>query len=92
MISYQELLRENDYLKACLNLDHTLYAVCICVKDGDISILGCVKFMNGTDHWRSRDKMFSNISGKKYWALVEKDVYKKYNKGRDSFVVKSKER
>ena len=92
MISYQELLRENDYLKACLNLDHTLYAVCICVNDANVSILGCVKFMNGTDHWRSRDKMFSNIPGKKYWALVEKEVYRKYNKGKDSFVVKSKER
>ena len=88
MKTYQELLRENNYLKNCLSLDDYVYAVCIGVDQEKVYTLGCVKFLNGVDHWRSRDKMFANINCKKYWALVEESVYKKFNNGKKSFIVK----
>tara|TARA_Y100000768_G_C23736180_1_gene567215 strand:+ start:150 stop:416 length:267 start_codon:yes stop_codon:yes gene_type:complete len=88
MKTYKELLREIDYLKCCLSLDEYVYAACIGVSGTNVKILGCVKFLNGIDHWRSREKMFKNFSCEKYWALVEKDVYEKFKKGKSSFVVK----
>lgn len=88
MKSYKELLREIDYLKCCLSLDEYVYAACIGVSGTNVKILGCVKFLNGIDHWRSREKMFKNFSCEKYWALVEKDVYENFKKGKSSFVVK----
>ena len=86
--TYKELLREIDYLKCCLSIDEYVYAACIGVTGTNVKILGCVKFLNGVDHWRSREKMFKNISCEKYWALVEKDVYENFKKGKSSFVVK----
>ena len=88
MKTYKELLREIDYLKGCLSLEDYVYAACIGVSNTDVKVLGCVKFLNGVDHWRSRDKMFNNINCKKYWALVEKDVYENFKKGKSSFIVK----
>ncbi len=88
MQTYKELLRENDYLKSCLSLDSYVYAVCIGVNNKEVKALGCVKFLNGLDHYRSRDKMFKNVNCIKYWALVEKSVYETFKKGKDSFVVK----
>lgn len=88
MTSYKELLREIDYLKSCLSFDDYVYAACIGVDENNVKLLGCVKFLNGVDHWRSRDKMFNNINCKKYWALVEKDVYENFKKGKSSFIVK----
>lgn len=87
MLTYQELQRENDYLKNCLALDDYVYAVCIAVSNKKVYTLGCVKFLNGIDHWRTRDKMFSNIPVLKYWALVDKSVYENSNKGSDKFTV-----
>ena len=88
MKSYSELLHENNYLKSCLSLDDFVYAVCIGVDQDKVYTLGCIKFLNGVDHYRSRDKMFLNIDCKKYWALVEEDVYKRFNNGKCSFIVK----
>ena len=88
MYTYQELLRENDYLKGCLSFDDFVYAVCIGVTNTEVKALGCIKFLNGIDHWRNRDKMFSNISCKKYWVLVEEKVYTSFKKGNNSFIVK----
>ena len=62
MQTYKELLRENDYLKSCLSLDSYVYAVCIGVNNKEVKALGCVKFLNGLDHYRSRDKMFKNVT------------------------------
>ena len=86
MDTYQELLRENSYLKSCLELDNYVYAVCIGVTDLDVKTLGCVKFLDGVDHYRSRDKMFTNIKCKKFWALVDESVFVNTKKGRNSFV------
>ena len=88
MKTYQELLRENNYLKCCLSLDTYVYAVCIGVDEKNVYPLGCIKFLNGVDHYKSRDKMFTNINCKKYWALVEENVYKNFNNGKKSFIVK----
>ena len=88
MHTYKELLRENDYLRGCLTLDNYVYAVCIGVSNNNIKALGCVKFLNGVDHYRSREKMFANIKCKKYWALVDESVYKNFKKGKNSFVIK----
>ena len=88
MHTYKELLRENDYLRGCLTLDNYVYAVCIGVSNTNIKALGCVKFLNGVDHYRSREKMFANINCKKYWALVDESVYKNFKKGKNSFVIK----
>jgi len=88
MRSYKELIREIDYLKTCLSFDNYLYAVCICITNNTVNTLGCIKFMDGVDHWRSRDKMFANISGEKYWVLVDKSVYENFNKGKETFTVK----
>ena len=85
--TYQELVRENNYLKGCLSLEDYVYAVCIGVDESEVKVLGCVKFLNGADHWRSREKMFINIASKKYWALVEKEVYETFKKGKSSFIV-----
>lgn len=87
MYTYQELVRENNYLRGCLSFDDYVYAVCIGV-DEDIKVLGCIKFLSGIDHWRNRDKMFANIPCKKFWVLVEEQVYKEFKKGRNSFLVK----
>ena len=88
MKSYKELLREIDYLEGCLSLDEYVYAACIGVSESGVKVLGCVKFLNGVDHWRSREKMFKNINCKKYWALVEKNVYENFKKGSTSFLIK----
>tara|TARA_B100001121_G_scaffold310687_1_gene344009 strand:- start:11154 stop:11525 length:372 start_codon:yes stop_codon:yes gene_type:complete len=88
MLSYDELRRENDYLRGCLGLEGYVYGACILVVGGEVKLLGVVKFLNGVDHWRSREKMFVNVEGEKYWALVEKSVYEGYRGGRDSFVVR----
>ncbi len=88
MLSYEELKRENDYLKGCLGLEEYVYGACILVRGSEVFLLGVVKFLNGVDHWRSRDKMFVNVEGEKYWALVDVSVYERYNGGRCSFVVK----
>ena len=85
--TYQDLARENNYLKNCLSLDTFVYAVCVGITDTEITPLGCVKFLNGVDHWRSRDKMFANIGCKKYWILVEEEVYATFKKGKYSFFV-----
>ena len=88
MKTYNELLREVNYLKCCLSLDNYVYAVCIGVSETYTGVLGCVKFLNGVDHWRSRDKMFANIDCNKYWALVDENVYRNYNNGSKSFSVR----
>ena len=88
MNTYKELLRENDYLRGCLTLDDYVYAVCIGVNNTNVKVLGCVKFLNGVDHYRSREKMFANINCSKYWALVDKSVYENFKKGKDSFIIK----
>ncbi len=88
MHTYKELLRENDYLRGCLELEEYVYAVCIGINNNIVSALGCVKFLNGVDHYRSREKMFANINCKKYWALVDESVYENFKKGKNSFVVK----
>ncbi len=89
MLSYEDLRRENDYLRSCLGLDGYVYGACILVLGGEVRLLGVVKFLDGVDHWRSRDKMFVNVEGEKYWALVDSSVYDSYRGGRDSFVVRS---
>lgn len=85
---YQDVLRENGYLKACLELEDYVYAVCIGVYKTHVKALGCIKFLNGVDHYRNRDKMFKNINCEKYWVLVEEDVYINFKKGYNTFVVK----
>jgi hypothetical protein len=87
MYSYKELLRENNYLKGCLNFDEYVYAVCIGISEKNVKVLGCIKFINGVDHYRNRDKMFANSPYKKCWVLVEKEVYKSF-KGRESFLIR----
>lgn len=88
MYSYKELLRENNYLKGCLNFEDFVYAVCIGASGNQVKALGCIKFLNGIDHYRNRDKMFKNINCEKYWVLVEKRVYENFKNGNDSFIVK----
>lgn len=88
MLSYNELVRENNYLRGCLSFDEYVYAVCIGDDGNEIRPLGCIKFLNGIDHWRNRDKMFANIDCRKYWVLVEKDVYIEFKRGKDSFLVR----
>jgi len=85
---YQDVLRENNYLKACLELDNFVYAVCIGASGNQVKALGCIKFLNGIDHYRNRDKMFKNINCQKYWVLVNEDVYTNFKKGYNTFVVK----
>ena len=85
---YQDVLRENGYLKACLELDDYVYAVCIGASGSEVKALGCIKFLNGIDHYRNRGKMFKNINCEKYWVLVEKSVYEEFKKGKDSFIVR----
>ena len=85
---YQDVLRENNYLKACLELDNFVYAVCIGASGNQVKALGCIKFLNGIDHYRNRDKMFKNINCEKYWVLVDEDVYTNFKKGYNTFVVK----
>jgi hypothetical protein len=89
MLSYEDLRRENDYLRSCLGLDGYVYGACILVRGREVFLIGIIKFLNGVDHWRSRDKMFKNVEGEKYWALVDREVYERYNKGRGSFIVRS---
>ena len=88
MQTYQSLLRENNYLKCCLELDSFVYAACIGVSGNQVKALGCIKFLNGIDHYRNRDKMFKNIDCEKYWVLVDKSVYDNFKKGRETFIVK----
>ena len=85
---YQDVLRENNYLKTCLELDDFVYAVCIGASGNQVKALGCIKFLNGIDHYRNRDKMFKNINCEKYWVLVDEDVYTNFKKGYNTFVVK----
>ena len=85
---YQDVVRENGYLKACLELEDFVYAVCIGASGNQVKALGCIKFLNGVDHYRNRDKMFKNINCEKYWVLVEKSVYEEFKKGKDSFIVR----
>lgn len=85
---YQDIIRENGYLKACLELEDFVYAVCIGASGNQVKALGCIKFLNGVDHYRNRDKMFKNINCEKYWVLVEKSVYEEFKKGKDSFIVR----
>ena len=89
MNSYKDLLRENNYLKGCLNFEDYVYAVCIGAVGNQVKALGCVKFLNGIDHYRNRDRMFKNIDCEKYWVLVEKEVYESINNGSDSFLLRS---
>ena len=85
---YQDILRENSYLKSCLELEGFVYAVCIGAVGSQVSALGCIKFLNGIDHYRNRKKMFKNINCEKYWVLVEKSVYEDFKKGKNSFTIK----
>tara|TARA_Y100000310_G_C20455136_1_gene702684 strand:- start:170 stop:445 length:276 start_codon:yes stop_codon:yes gene_type:complete len=87
--TYQELEQENEYLKDYLSFDDYMYVVCVCVDGLSVRQLGCIKFLNGIDYWNSRDKMFRNIKGEKYWVLVEKNVYENFRNGDDSFLVRS---
>ena len=84
---YSELKRENNYLKGCLDFEDYVYAACIGVSKDGVKVLGCIKFLNGIDHYRNRDKMFSNLEYRKCWVLVEKEVYKNI-KGRESFIIR----
>ena len=85
---YQDVLRENNYLKGCLEFEDYVYAVCIGASGSQVKALGCIKFLNGVDHYRNRDKMFKNINCEKYWVLVEEDVYTNFKKGYNTFVIK----
>ena len=85
---YQDVLRENGYLKACLELDDFVYAVCIGVSGNQVKALGCIKFLNGIDHYRNRDNMFKNIHCEKYWVLVDEIVYSNFKNGNNSFLVR----
>jgi hypothetical protein len=89
MIPYKNLLRENNYLKGCLSFEDYVYAVCIGASGDQVKALGCIKFLNGIDHYRNRDKMFKNIDCEKYWVLVEKEVYENIKNGRDTFLLRS---
>lgn len=88
MNSYKDLIRENNYLKGCLKFEDYVYAVCIGASGNQVKALGCIKFLNGIDHYRNRDKMFKNINCEKYWVLVEESVYESFKKGKNSFIVK----
>tara|TARA_Y100001970_G_scaffold108640_1_gene135798 strand:- start:2080 stop:2346 length:267 start_codon:yes stop_codon:yes gene_type:complete len=88
MHSYKDLVRENNYLRGCLNFESYVYAVCIGASGNQVKALGCIKFLNGIDHYRNRDKMFKNINCEKYWVLVEKSVYESFKKGKNSFLIK----
>jgi len=85
---YQDVLRENGYLKACLELDDFVYAVCIGASGNQVKALGCIKFLNGIDHYRNRDKMFKNINCEKYWVLVDESVYTNFKNGNNTFLVR----
>ena len=85
---YQDVLRENNYLRGCLEFEDYVYAVCIGVYETHVKALGCIKFLNGVDHYRNRDKMFKNVNCQKYWVLVEEDVYTNFKKGYNTFIVK----
>lgn len=88
MHTYKDLIRENNYLKGCLKFEDFVYAVCIGASGNQVKALGCIKFLNGIDHYRNRDKMFKNINCEKYWVLVEESVYESFKKGKNSFIVK----
>ena len=88
MHSYKDLVRENNYLRGCLKFENYVYAVCIGASGNQVKALGCIKFLNGIDHYRNRNKMFKNINCEKYWVLVEKSVYEKFKKGSNSFLIK----
>ena len=88
MHSYKDLIRENNYLRGCLKFEDFVYAVCIGASGNQVKALGCIKFLNGVDHYRNRDKMFKNINCEKYWVLVEESVYESFKKGKNSFIVK----
>jgi len=88
MHSYKDLLRENNYLRGCLKFEDFVYAVCIGASGSQVKALGCIKFLNGIDHFRNRDKMFKNVNCEKYWVLVEEDVYTNFKKGYNTFVIK----
>lgn len=92
MKSYKDLLRENQYLKGCLSLEEYVYAVCIGAVGSEVKALGCIKFLNGVDHYRNRDKMFSNIACEKYWVLVDKSVYENFKKGNNTFILNQRNR
>lgn len=85
---YQDIIRENNYLKTCLELEDFVYAVCIGASGSQVKALGCIKFLNGVDHYRNRNKMFKNINCEKYWVLVEQSVYEDFKKGKNTFVIK----
>ena len=85
---YQDVLRENGYLKASLELDDFVYAVCIGASGNQVKALGCIKFLNGIDHYRNRDKMFKNINCEKYWVLVDESVYTNFKNGNNTFLVR----
>jgi len=85
---YQNVLRENNYLKACLELDDFVYAVCIGEFDSGVKALGCIKFLNGIDHYRNREKMFKNIDCEKYWVLVDESVYINFKSRNNTFIVR----
>ena len=40
MHSYKDLLRENNYLKGCLNFEDFVYAVCIGASGNQVKALG----------------------------------------------------
>jgi len=88
MHTYKDLVRENNYLRGCLKFEDFVYAVCIGASGNQVKALGCIKFLNGIDHYRNRDKMFKNINCEKYWVLVEESVYESFKKGKNSFIVK----
>lgn len=88
MYSYNELLRENNYLKGCLDFEGFVYAACIGVSENEVKVLGCIKFLNGIDHYRNRDKMFANLPYNKCWVLVDKEVYKSVKK-RETFLLRN---
>tara|TARA_B100000035_G_C20541052_1_gene353986 strand:- start:243 stop:509 length:267 start_codon:yes stop_codon:yes gene_type:complete len=88
MHTYKDLVRENNYLKGCLKFEDFVYAVCIGASGNQVKALGCIKFLNGVDHYRNRDKMFKNVNCEKYWVLVEESVYESFKKGKNSFIVK----
>tara|TARA_Y100000114_G_C11637546_1_gene267569 strand:- start:317 stop:592 length:276 start_codon:yes stop_codon:yes gene_type:complete len=89
--SYKELLREINYLQGCLSFESYVYAACIGVFESEVKALGCIKFLNGVDHWKNRDKMFSNLKCKKFWVLVEEEVYKNFKNDKNTFLVKQRD-
>lgn len=90
MKSYKELLRETNYLQGCLSFESYVYAACIGVFESEVKALGCIKFLNGVDHWKNRDKMFSNLKCKNFWVLVGKEVYKNFKNDKNTFLVKKR--